>query len=222
MGTDLTPVNAARVSFKKTSTALSRRDKKLLKYLAQEGHFTPFTHTAITFCIRMPIFTARQFFKHTIGFSYNEVSRRYVDNAPDFYNTDVWRARPPKNKKQGSGGPVAPELQKWATAVEEHVHTTLAHYYEEMVVKGICPEQARKLLPQDMMTEFWVTGNVESFARLYALRTDPHAQYEIKLYAEVIGGYLVDLFPYSWAAKQGLLDEDGEIILEEVEERLAA
>ena len=223
MGTDLTVVNAARVSFSKESEweydelkpfdsgpecNLSKKDQKLIEYLARHNHFTPFTHVQITMRERVPIFIARQRFKHTVGFSYNEISRRYVDDEPSFFVPDVWRRRS-ENKKQGSSDEVITELvfknpvtgQPIEQAYEDLI-SFCKETYETMIESGVAPEQARMVLPQSMYTEYYVTGSLSAWARAYKLRIDSHAQREIQQLAEqwdtVISG-IKDL-EHSWKA----------------------
>lgn len=219
LGSDLTVVNAARVSFDKTSdweldthanmgfggNKLSERDTKLIHYLAANNHFTPFTHCMITLRETVPIFVARQRFKHVVGFSYNEVSRRYVDDIPEFYVPEVWRSRPEGSVKQGSSTtPV-----KYIT-VAGWQDTPTAHYqmfleqalelYTNMIGDGIAPEQARMVLPQSMMTSYYVTGSLAAWARAYKLRIDSHAQQEIQEVAKQWERIIALKFPVSWAA----------------------
>jgi len=209
LGTDLTVVNAARVSFDKESDwevnhsvrkELSAKDAALIRYLAKHNHFTPFTHCMITLRETVPIFVARQRFKHTIGFSYNEVSRRYVDDTPEFYTPDTWRGKA-DNVKQGSSEKTiegAPELE--AKAAYKNVIEYCQEEYEWLMDLGVCPEQARMVLPQSMYTSYYVTGSLAAFARAYKLRIDKHAQKEIQELAESWNNIIKDLFPVSWKA----------------------
>lgn len=209
MGDDITVVNSARVSFDKQSSFVDGQilltDAKLIKYLAKHNHFTPFTHPQITLLETVPIFVARQRFKHMVGFTYNEVSRRYVDASPEFYSPDVWRSRPDKSIKQGSGdAPVGlitdGGIQDTpANHYKEFINSAVS-LYENMIGDGIAPEQARMVLPQSMLTSYYVTGSLAAFARLYNQRIDPHAQKEIQDLAKQIGDIIEPLFPESWAA----------------------
>ena len=214
LGTDLTVVNAARVSFDKESDwevnhsvrkELSSKDAALIRYLAKHNHFTPFTHCMITLRETIPIFVARQRFKHTIGFSYNEVSRRYVDDTPEFYTPDVWRGKA-DNAKQGSSEKeidINPTIQGIPPAlvdVYQHALKTCKWTYENLLDKGVCPEQARMVLPQSMYTSYYVTGSLSAFARAYKLRIDKHAQKEIQELAEKWNAIIKDLYPVSWEA----------------------
>lgn len=217
MGSDLSVVNAARVSFDKesdwewvlkpdakfieTTRRLSDRDTKLIHYLAKHNHRSPFAHAFASFRVNAPIFVARQLQKHTVGLAWNEVSRRYVDAEPTFYVPETWRKRA-ENVKQGSSDEVLTGLDH--DAVDYRYHTFLSEvrtiYHRWLLVDGICPEQARMVLPQSMMTEWIWSGSVYAFARVYNLRTDPHAQKECQTVAYAIGNELKELFPVSWEA----------------------
>lgn len=268
MGSDLSVVNAARVSFSKTSEwdvpqiwceegqgyidgpkILKKGDERLINFLARgktskewdalleeafhsqsadeleryledvrriPQHFTPFTHTAITIRERVPIFVARQRFKHTVGFTYNEVSRRYVDDLPEFFEPLYWRGRS-ADKKQGSSDEIINVLfpgegySNIPPVNDEDGSITVAQAYDEfiehaqelyslMLEGGIAPEQARMILPQSMYTEYYVTGNLSSWARLYNQRMGKDAQSEITDLAKLIGPIIERLFPVSWKA----------------------
>jgi thymidylate synthase (FAD) len=198
MGDDLMVVNAARVSFAKVSTQLTEADTKLIRYLARHNHITPFFHPQIQFRIKMPIFVAREWFRHTIGFARNEVSRRYVDFKAETYNPLHLRARD-KNLKQGSKEEDVENNDLAADTILKS-HEASIHAYEELLSLNVAPEIARMALPQSMYTEFIETGSLAAYARLCKLRLDPHAQKEIQLYAEAIDKVLRDRFPVSWAA----------------------
>lgn len=219
LGTDLTVVNAARVSFDKESEwevnhsvrkELSSKDAALIRYLAKHDHFTPFTHCMITLRETVPIFVARQRFKHTIGFSYNEVSRRYVDDTPEFYLPDLWRFKA-DNVKQGSHytGLTSQEVNGKLRDKEEanglimspeEIYDDCLKTYKQLLSIGVCAEQARMVLPQSMYTSYYVTGSLSAFARAYKLRIDKHAQKEIQQLAESWNNIIKDLFPVSWKA----------------------
>lgn len=197
MGSDLTVVNAARVSFDKHATEFSPRDEKLIKYLASHNHFTPFTHPQITVRETVPIFVARQRFKHTVGFTYNEVSRRYVSDDPEFFIPEEWRASA-ENVKQGSSSDAVEE--PWLNeAVQQHHEMSLS-LYKGLLESGVCAEQARMVLPQSMYTSYYVTGSLSAWARAYILRAEKTAQREIQDLAHQWAAILVPLFPASWAA----------------------
>lgn len=216
MGDDLRVVNAARVSFDKESgwdvdpipgfendatiykEVLEERDKKLISYLAKHNHWTPFSHPQITMRETVPIFVARQRYKHIVGFTYNEVSRRYVDDEPTFYAPDVWRSRPEGSVKQGSGGPHP--LTEFYSEQYENVVVACEVLYENMIKDGVAPEQARMILPQSMYTSYYVTGSLAAWARAYKQRIDSHAQKEIQDLAKQWDEIIRPLFPVSWEA----------------------
>jgi len=199
MGSDLTVVNAARVSMAKAHDEFdSLSDTKLIKYLAKNNHWTPFSQPQIQFRIRMPIFVARQWLKHQIGFTRNETSRRYVSDTPEFYTPDEWRGRPDDNIKQGSSEKIITN-SVISTCYENLIKEALATY-EYMLKEGVAPEMARMVLPQSMMTEFIETGSLAAYARLIKLREGEHAQKEIKEYATTIKNKLIPLFPVSLEA----------------------
>lgn len=245
MGTDLSVVNAARVSFDKESELevicwdcgwqgvypqddacpncradnagwenkddqrLSDKDAKLINYLAKHNHWSPFAHTSIQLRVKAPIFVARQLVKHQVGGVWNEVSRRYVDSEPEFWLPEVWRGRPQGSMKQGSSGTVdtftsypqngAPYQVTPGEAAEvlcEHA----VGLYHEMLDGGVAPEQARMILPQNTMTEWYWTGSLMFFCRVCRERLAPGAQQETREVAEQIAEIVAPLFPVSWAA----------------------
>jgi thymidylate synthase (FAD) len=181
----------------------------VMNYLKRMStHWTPFSHPQITVRETVPIFVARQRFKHTIGFTYNEVSRRYVDDRPEFFSPDAWRSRPDNGIKQGSGDTFTGMLSL------DHVQDTPESWHEDqclhsrelyqaMVESGIAPEQARMELPQSMYTSYWVTGSLYAWARAYTQRIDPHAQKEIQALAAQWAEIIQPLFPVSWDALTG-------------------
>ncbi len=199
-GSDLTVVNAARVSFAKESYEFSKQDEKLVKYLARHNHISPFFHPQIRFRLKMPIFVAREWFRHTIGFSRNEVSRRYVDDAPELWQPAAHhiRARDPR-AKQGSKD-CAVDNATDAHRIMCDAQAAALKGYNDLLAAGVAPEIARAVLPQSMMTEFIETASLAAYARLCKLRLDPHAQKEIRDYAAAIERALHYHFPISWAA----------------------
>jgi len=199
MGSDLSVVNAARVSFAKVSSEFSEKDGKLISYLARHGHWTPFAHTAISVRIKAPIFVARQLVKHQVGLTWNEVSRRYVEDEPSFYFPETWRGRPEGSVKQGSSDQPVEHHQRVVDCVESCTTNALAYYYA-LLDEGVAPEQARMVLPQNTMTEWIWTGNVMSFARVCKQRLDPHAQKETRDVAVQLQGILLEHFPVSFKA----------------------
>jgi thymidylate synthase (FAD) len=199
-GSDLTVVNAARVSFNKEVSAMATQDKKLIAYLAKHDHISPFFHPQIRMRLKMPIFVAREWFRHTVGFSRNEVSRRYVDSQPQCWipSPESIRERDPKLKQGSKATPVAESYKVY----EEIAGATAAamETYNNLLKEGVAPEVARCILPQSMYTEFIETGSLYAYARLCALRLDPGAQVEIRRYATLIDKALSIAFPVSWAA----------------------
>jgi len=222
MGTDLTVVNAARVSFSKESTwikkkiyenveeadehvlerdALSDKDKKLISYLAKHNHWTPFGHPQITIRIKTPIFIRAQLGKHQVGLVMNEISRRYVTFEPEFY-TPAWRTAPTNGAKQGSSDFMFKskddEKYKQLDFEYENVTNMALNLYNKMIEDGVAPEQARSILPQNMYTEWWWTGSLFAFSRIYNQRIEIHSQWEAREYAKAIGYVVSSLFPVSW------------------------
>lgn len=234
MGSDLTVVNSARVSFNKESDwekdtknsvhcetcdchqeyakgfgycypKLSEKDQKLISYLAKHNHFTPFTHVQITLRLKMPIFVARQFTKHQVGFTTNEVSRRYVDEPPEFYTPDVWRKRA-ENKKQGSSDEVLGMVEEADANAEYANFIEMCQFtYKYLLDMKIAPEMARMILPQSMYTEMYTTASLVGWARMYKLRTDGHAQSEITDLAKMVGDIISGIpeLEHSWKALTG-------------------
>jgi thymidylate synthase (FAD) len=200
MGDDLMVVNAARVSFHKESKVLTAGDAKLIAYLAKHEHTSPFFHPQLQFRIKMPIFVAREWYRHQIGFSRNEVSRRYVDSTPDCWipSPDELRERDPKLKQGSKETPV--ESAAFLHEKIDELSTQCLQLYADLLDQGVAPEIARTVLPQSMYTEFIETGSLAAYARLYKLRTSPDAQREIQAYANAIGELLSSKFPFSWAA----------------------
>ena len=196
-GNDLTIVNAARVSFQKESLEMCPRDEKLIHYLADHNHTSPFFHPQLRFRIKMPIFVAREWFRHTIGFARNEVSRRYVDTPPELWYPTEFRERDP-NLKQGSKNtavksPVVKEVY------DQAMRDALKAYYA-LLANNVAPEIARATLPMSLYTEFIETGSLAAYARLCKLRMDPHAQKEIQEYAQQVSDLIEAAFPVAWNA----------------------
>lgn len=198
MGNDLTVVNAARVSFDKHATEFRDKDERLVYYLARNGHFTPFTHVMVTLRETVPIFVARQRFKHTVGFSYNEVSRRYVSDDPEFFTPNEWRLAAAE-VKQGSSTNTLDEDSIVPYDVARHVEGSV-RLYRQMLNQGVCPEQARMVLPQSMYTSYYVTGSLSAWSRAYTLRAEKTAQREIQDLADSWARIIEPLFPVSWGA----------------------
>jgi thymidylate synthase (FAD) len=198
MGNDLTVVNAARVSFAKESTEMSGADEKLIRYLARNGHISPFFHPMIRLRLKMPIFVAREWFRHTVGFARNEVSRRYVDDEPECFVPTHIRARDPK-LKQGSKLEDVTNNDEVYEIMSKCSKDSIATY-NKLLELNVAPEVARMVLPQSMYTEFIETASLYAYARLCNLRLDPHAQKEIRDYATALDTLLRSRFPISWTA----------------------
>ena len=193
MGSDLTVVNAARVSYGKNKEQFDDKDEKLIKFLAEHNHWSPFAHASIQFRIKAPVFVARQLVKHQVGLVWNEVSRRYVDYEPEFYTPDEWRGKP-LNSKQGSDGTVDIDNNEYKIMMEK-----LQNYYETMLNKGVAPEMARMVLPQSMMTEWYWSGTLYAFARVCNLRCKSDTQKETQDVANAIALHCSKEFPISWS-----------------------
>ena len=200
MGSDLTVANSARVSFNKETTDFTDKDEKLIAYLAKHNHWTPFAHPQITLRIKAPISIRTQCFKHKVGFTENEVSRRYVAYEPDIYNPR-WRKKPTNGAKQGSEDfmEFGDEWNYCNIAYSNAVKSCI-DVYELLLSKGVAPEQARFVLPQGAYTEWWWTGSLAAYARFFTQRSDSHAQWEIREYANAVGEIIAPLFPCSWQA----------------------
>ena len=204
MGTDLTVVNAARVSYAKESEwesipeagpitgLLHDKDEKLISFLARHNHWSPFAHCSLQFRIKAPIFVARQLVKHQVGLSWNEISRRYVDYEPEFYTPDTWRGRP-LDSKQGSDGEVSVDNSKY-----DNMMSQLKLFYETLLNQGVAPEMARMVLPQSMMTEWYWSGTLYAFARVCELRCALDTQAETRVVADQIDEICAEQFPKSW------------------------
>ena len=196
MGSDLTVANAARVSFAKHKEELDEGDEKLIKFLAVHGHWSPFSHVFMQFKIDAPIFVARQLQKHQVGLAWNEVSRRYVDSEPEFYSPIEWRRRA-TDKKQGSMSEPVPS-QKVVTSIKKEYDTVALDCYNRLLKLKVCPEQARMLLPQSMMTSWYWSGSVYAFSRVCNLRLKEDAQAETREVAQSISNHCAIEFPISW------------------------
>ena len=203
MGTDLSVANAARVSFGKRSEMdtsdvwgppkLKDKDAKLIQYLAKHKHISPFGHCFASFHVKAPVFVARQLVKHKF-LRWNEISRRYVDLEPEFYQPTEWRGRS-VDAKQGSEGVTYPDPD----IISFYEHTALRSY-NELLEHGVGPEQARMVLPQSMVTEWYWSGSLDAFADMCNLRCKPDTQYETQVVAGHIDTEMAKLFPVSWKA----------------------
>lgn len=198
MGSDVNVVNAARCSFAKEVKEFDlEKDSKLINYLAKHNHFTPLCHTSVTIRVKAPIFMARQFVKHQIGLVWNEESRRYIDDEPEFYIPKEWRGRP-VNAKQGSSGVLEGGVLYTDFVVSQTKNAL--DLYERLLEANVAPEQARMVLPQNVMTNWMWTGSLVAFARVVKLRTDDHAQQEAQELGWLIHDAIKDLYPVSWKA----------------------
>jgi thymidylate synthase (FAD) len=221
MGSDLTVANAARVSFDKQSewevtgyetqlvadrayaeypiNKLKNADEKLIKFLAKHNHWTPFGHCMLQFRIKAPIFVARQLGKHQVGLVWNEISRRYVDNEPEFYFPEKWRKKNP-DKKQGSYEDEFVELTFAEECQPKAVIQICKNLYNAMLSMEVCAEQARMILPQNMYTEWYWSGSLYAFARICGLRLKKDTQKETRDIANMINDLVAEKFPVSWKA----------------------
>ena len=217
-GSDISVVNAARVSFNKESEwvietigdeyswsaieKLSDKDQKLINYLAKHNHWSPFAHNSLTFRIKAPIFVARQLVKHCVGGVWNEVSRRYVDDEPEFYLPSLWH-KAPTNAKQGASEEIlnwkAPEFYSYTGSPYGPLEIAL-EVYNSALKQGMAPEEARMFLPLNTMTEWWWTGSLMFFARVCKQRLDSHAQNATRDIAKMIAEQIPQEFQHSWKA----------------------
>ena len=202
MGGDVSVVNAARVSFgkQKVSNGLDKGDTKLINYLAKHRHMSPFGHVFASFHVKAPIFVARQLVKHKF-LRWNEISRRYVDDEPEFYVPDEWRGKA-EDKKQGSSGVVEIHPQTFTVDPEDYTQLNEAsnEVYEFLLAQGVAPEQARMVLPQSTMTEWFWSGSLDAFSDMCDLRLKDDTQEETRVVAQQIDEYMEQLFPVSWVA----------------------
>ena len=211
LGDDTTIVNSARVSFNKAVDEMTERDERLIDFLARENHESPFRHATLQFEIYAPLMIARQWWKYVIGSSHqmdawNESSRRYITENEEFYipKADEWRSYP-ENIKQGSGEPINDEIGFKLTCELNEYISHGEHLYKQALELGVAPEQARLFLPAyGMYVRWYWTASLQSVAHLIRQRTADDAQYEFRLYAEVVKELAIDKFPKSLSA---LLEE---------------
>ena len=213
MGDDLAVVNAARVSFNKESEwesdslydsgplMLEERDQKLINYLAKHNHWTPFAHTALKFRVAAPVPIRTQCFKHKIGMVENEESRRYISSIPEIFIPEFFRSKPEGSIKQGSGETHV--MSDYFVTSYRDLTQACVEEYKTMLDNGVCPEQARFILPQGAIVNWIWTGNLVSFANFFIKRTDPNAQREVQIVAEMVGEKVKEIFPVSWSALVG-------------------
>jgi len=205
MGSDLSVVNAARVSFDKESEwgnswdkSLKGVDEKLINYLAKHGHWSPFAHTSISMRWKAPIFVARHLVKHHVGLTWNEVSRRYVKTAPELWWPEKWR-KAAENVKQGSSDEEFEDKDNEFYWARKASYYTLESY-DNLIKGGLCPEQARMFLPQNTYTEWIWTGSLYAWVRVWKQRTYPTAQLETRDLVKQIEPIIKQHFPVSWEA----------------------
>ena len=198
MGTDLSVVNSARVSFAKNKEVIDSSDKKLIQFLANNNHWSPFCHCTVTLRVKAPIFVSRQLVKHTVGLTINEESRRYITEEPEFYIPDSLRKSNP-NKKQGSlEEPV--DHNDYCLKLIDSVNTLALETYLCLLDQDVCPEQARAVLPLNTMTNWYWTGSLYAFARVCNLRLKSDAQKETMELCLKINNIMKKLYPISWKA----------------------
>ena len=198
MGNDNSVVDAARVSLSKQANQFTdEQNHKLISYLANHNHWSPFAHTAITLRLQAPIAIHAQMMKHTVGFAHNTTSRRYVSDTPELFVPD-FREAPKGTVKQGSGEELVPKQNHYLQGRYQDACHNAIREYEFLLSQGVSAEQARFVLPQGVMTEWVSTGSLYAWARFYNLRTDPHAQKEIQTLAEMVGEIIEPLYPVSW------------------------
>lgn len=199
MGSDSSVVRAARVSFANDNLNPDHaKDESLIDYLAKHNHWTPFAHTSITLRMTAPLPIRTQCFKHKVGFSENEQSRRYISLRPSVFVPESFREKPKGNIKQGSGDAHSAS-QMWLSTYERRANAAVS-VYEEMIEHGVCPEQARFILPQGVEVSWYWTGSLAAYARFFNQRTDPHAQKEIQDLAREVGDIIEPLYPRCWDA----------------------
>ena len=202
VGDALTVVNAARVSFGGESKDLSDKDKKLIKYLADHKHMSPFEHLTLTVKVSVPLYIRSQIMRHRT-FAYNEISRRYTDKNLEFYVPDVLRKQHSNNRQASEGALDDLSNVTICAAIMMH-HKRSLDFYNQLIDKGVCREQARGVLPQDLMTEFYMTGNLRNWAHFIELRQHEGAQAEVQIVANELKTILTDKFGY---AAEVLIDE---------------
>jgi thymidylate synthase (FAD) len=212
-GSDEAVANAARVSFSAFGEwngipegYTKAKADKLIGYLAEHQHTSPFRHNSITVRCQAPIFLARQLMKHQAGLSWNEISMRYCDKPVGFFIPEEWRSRPDKSLKQGSGNKIVTHLNENKdsdfTIDLDYTHhlECCVNLYQEMLDSGVAPEMARMVLPQSMLTDWVWTGNLMAFSHVYNLRSKDNAQLEARVFAEQLNNVIEPLFPVSWKA----------------------
>ncbi len=199
-GSDLTVVNCARVSFNRESKQLVQKDERLIKYLLKHEHTSPFRHCFLQWKIEAPIFILRQWQKHQVGCSWNEMSRRYVDTPPEVYCFDEWHSRPDQSIKQGAGSALNEDEQVICNRLYERAVSKSLEVYDDLLTMGVAPEQARAVLPQGMITSCVWSASLQSALHFVRLRLSHDAQSEIRQYAQLIADDIKTHFPVTYEA----------------------
>ena len=200
MGDDLTITNVARVSFNKWKEEFDSKDERLINYLAEHEHTSPFRHNSIQIRCKAPIFLARQLMKHQVGLSWNEISRRYVDTDIEFFEPEEWRSRPKDGIKQGSGTKFHSLLNEEMQDQYSEILGEVKLFYQDLLYRGVAPEMARMVLPQSMLTDWVWTGSLQAFYHVYRLRSGGGSQKEAQVFAKKLEEVIEPLFPKAWVA----------------------
>lgn len=203
-GSDQTVVNCARVSFNKSINEMGEKDSRLIKYLLKHKHTSPFRHCFLQWRITAPIFILRQWQKHQIGCSWNEMSRRYVDTPPDVYKFEKWHSRPDKSLKQGAGEILNDQVS--ANEIYNEIIKASLKSYQDLLDLNVAPEQARAVLPQSMLTSCIWTASLQSALHFVSLRAASNAQSEIRQYSDLIANDIESFFPVTYKAYRELND----------------
>jgi len=214
MGSDLTIVNSARVSFGVHKEELDERDIKLIKYLIKHKHTSTLEHNFITFRFKVPLFIRSQHHRHRT-WSYNEISRRYTDVNLEFYQPNQFRTQHKSNRQASNNELIDPVMMRFedggvlttAGALRQH-HDRSLHLYNEMIELGVCREQARGALPQNLYTEYYGTTNLNNLMKFIGLRMHEGAQWEIQLVAQACLDIAEDLYPVTVGAYKEVLNEN--------------
>jgi thymidylate synthase (FAD) len=185
MGSAVSIVNAARVSMGKKVSAITEHDRRLLRYLWEHEHTSPFRHVQLQFHIKAPVFVLRQWMKHQVGCAWNEISGRYVVFDQEAWEPDVWREQSPL-VKQGSGDPLAESVSERASELYASAMRNSFNAYEALLALGVAKEQARMVLPLSLMSECYWTASLQAVIHFLRLRQDGHAQAEIRLFADAV------------------------------------
>lgn len=199
-GGDVSVVNSARISFAKEVKDMDTKDVKLIRYLAKHRHDTPFRHNFVQLRCKVPLFLARQLMKHQAGLTWNEESRRYIDDVPEFYVPEQWRKRPDDSIKQGSSGTMPEDSNNRIDYMVRGLLDESLETYDELLRVGVAPEMARMVLPQSMMVNFIWSGNLLAFHHVYKLRSGEGAQQEAVDFAKLLKEAVKPAFPISWEA----------------------